>query len=85
MVLKIKRSIYQKSLNKNNNMNKLIASFIFIGVMVFMVLAFIGQNKQLDLDQARYNLCVEVMREAIPNPNDTDERSTFLQDCYTGN
>lgn len=33
-------------------------------------------------DDLKYLTCVENMQKAIPDPNDTDGRSKFLQDCY---
>ena len=62
-------------------MNKLIASFVFITVMVFMVLAFIQEDKELGRGQERFNLCVTEMQKAIPDPNDTEGRSSFLETC----
>jgi hypothetical protein len=62
-------------------MNKLIASFIFIALMMFMVFAFLQENKKLSQGQERFNTCVTEMQRAIPDPNDTEGRSSFLQTC----
>lgn len=29
----------------------------------------------------RWNICIEAMQQAIPDPND-DSRASFLKDCY---
>lgn len=63
------------------NMNKLLASFGFVIILVFMIFAFASENKQMNLDQERYRVCVSEMQKAIPDPNDTNSRSVFLENC----
>lgn len=60
----------------------------FILIIVLWVGAYLligavekGKQKQEALD-LKYDNCVTEMQQAIPDPNETDQRSTFLQECY---
>lgn len=52
----------------------------FVG-FIFYGIATTDHDAQLVRD-LKYSACVESMTEAIPDPNETEERAEFLKNCY---
>lgn len=52
-----------------------------VGLFFILLIAAGSFEKGENAADMRWNACINLMTEAIPDPND-DSRASFLQNCY---
>lgn len=66
------------SLQKQQLIFGLSCICIFLGISLMTL----PSKEEQTVQNLKYDNCVTEMTNAIPDPNDTQERSKFLKNCY---
>jgi len=62
-------------------MKETIAIFIGISIGIVLLLAIGVDVARYDVNK-RFDNCITLAQEYIPDPNETEERSNFIKECY---
>lgn len=57
-------------------MKTIITTICVLGIILLVIISV--QNPPVDQN---YNNCIDVVNQAIPDPNNTDERAELLSNC----
>lgn len=74
----------QLVVGKNKHMNSDTWFGVFIGAVVLFLVLLVAAGsfeKGESAANAKWDGCVKLMTEVVPDPND-DSRASFLQNCY---
>lgn len=69
-----------------NNMNNGNVVFVFFGVMFALLigLSIFGGIQEEKAGSRKLDDCIKLVNEIYPDPNDTEHRSAYLQECVDG-
>jgi len=80
------RGKQHKTPDRLNKMNKLVGTliigFAIVGLIGLGVRISKPSRAEITVQNLKYDNCVTEMQRAIPDPNETEERSKFLEACY---
>jgi len=65
------------------NENKLLClaiGIVFLGISLSVI--SLGSNVKENSADKRFDKCIDLVNKAIPNPNETLDRSNFIKLCY---
>ena len=55
---------------------------IAVAVIAIVVLLETGFPKIGEIDNEKFDNCITLVQQYIPDPSDTKERSNFIRECY---
>lgn len=66
-----------------NSDDKVVIKVLGMVIALAIIGIYFGHIEKMDeIGTARIDTCITAVNQAIPDPNDTEERSEFLQNCY---
>lgn len=60
----------------------MFAFFLGLGVWAYFLPEGALEKARVDNSQSKWNTCQDVVNEAVPDPNDTEQRSALMKDCF---
>lgn len=66
-----------------NSDDKVVLKIVGVIAIIMIVGIFFEHIETMDeIGTARIDTCITAVNQAIPDPNETEERSAFLEACY---
>lgn len=72
-----------KTPDHQNNMKITLSLFVLFWIFLIAIIAIYSPSREeQEVMNLKYDNCVAKMQKAIPDPNDTEARSIYLETCY---